>query len=98
MIVVGRVFVALLLTVFGRLADEFDAGVRVECGNALLREVEVIGPVVEALFGFGIRSECPPLFRGGVALQLLGLEQESISITGAIVLFLIAIRMIFPGE
>lgn len=38
------------------------------------------------------------LFLGGAALQLLGLDQESISIAGGIVLFLIAIRMIFPGE
>ncbi|MGH8637011.1 MAG: MarC family protein, partial [Burkholderiales bacterium] len=38
------------------------------------------------------------LFLGNSALDLLGLEQESISIAGGIVLFLIALRMIFPGE
>ena len=38
------------------------------------------------------------LFLGGIALEVLGLEQESISIAGGIVLFLIALRMIFPVE
>ena len=38
------------------------------------------------------------LFIGGLALELLGLRQESISVAGGIVLFLIALRMIFPGE
>lgn len=38
------------------------------------------------------------LFSGSVVLQLLHLEQDTISIAGGIVLFLIAMRMIFPGE
>ncbi|HQX57055.1 MAG TPA: YhgN family NAAT transporter [Pyrinomonadaceae bacterium] len=38
------------------------------------------------------------LFLGGYILQLLGLRQESISIAGGIILFIIAIRMIFPVE
>jgi multiple antibiotic resistance protein len=38
------------------------------------------------------------LFLGNYALKILGLEQETISIAGGIVLFLIAVRMIFPGE
>ena len=50
----------------------------------------------EIVFAYVVLLAC--LFLGGVALQLLGLEQESISIAGGIVLFLIAIRMIFPGE
>lgn len=37
------------------------------------------------------------LWGGGTLLDLLGLRQESISIAGAIILFLIAIRMIFPS-
>ena len=37
------------------------------------------------------------LWGGKPALDLLGLRQESISIAGAIILFLIAIRMIFPS-
>ena len=37
------------------------------------------------------------LFLGNIALELLRLEQETISIAGGIVLFLIALRMIFPG-
>jgi len=37
------------------------------------------------------------LWGGSTALDLLGLRQESISIAGAIILFLIAIRMIFPS-
>jgi multiple antibiotic resistance protein len=38
------------------------------------------------------------LFLGGYVLRFLGLEQESISIAGGIVLFLIALRMIFPAD
>lgn len=37
------------------------------------------------------------LWAGNAALDLLSLRQESISIGGAIILFLIAIRMIFPS-
>lgn len=37
------------------------------------------------------------LFGGSALLDLLNLRQESISIAGAIILFLIAIRMIFPS-
>ena len=35
---------------------------------------------------------------GDYLFQILGLEQEAVSIAGGIVLFLIALRMIFPGE
>ena len=38
------------------------------------------------------------LFVGRYILSFLGLEQETISVAGGIVLFLIAIRMIFPNE
>jgi multiple antibiotic resistance protein len=38
------------------------------------------------------------LFIGRLALQVLGLRQETISVAGGIVLFLIALRMIFPVE
>lgn len=38
------------------------------------------------------------VFIGNRVLQVLGLEQETISVAGGIVLFLIALRMIFPGE
>lgn len=37
------------------------------------------------------------LFGGEALLNLLGLRQESISMAGAIILFLIALRMIFPS-
>lgn len=37
------------------------------------------------------------LYGGSTALDAMGLRQESISIGGAIILFLIAIRMIFPS-
>ena len=37
------------------------------------------------------------LYAGGAMLRALGLKEESISIGGAIILFLIAIRMIFPS-
>jgi len=38
------------------------------------------------------------VFLGRFILQLLSLQQETISIAGGIVLFLIALRMIFPPE
>lgn len=38
------------------------------------------------------------LFLGNSFLHLLGLNQETISVSGGIVLFLIAVRMIFPNE
>jgi multiple antibiotic resistance protein len=38
------------------------------------------------------------VFLGNALLRLLGLEQETISIAGGIVLFLIALRMIFPVD
>ena len=38
------------------------------------------------------------LFLGQYLLHFLNLQQESISIAGGIVLFLIALRMIFPQE
>ena len=38
------------------------------------------------------------LFAGQQILNLLNLKQEAVSISGGIVLFLIAIRMIFPSE
>lgn len=38
------------------------------------------------------------LFLGRYLLQLLSLQQETISIAGGIILFLIALRMIFPPE
>jgi multiple antibiotic resistance protein len=38
------------------------------------------------------------LFLGNNILRFLGLEQETISISGGIVLFLIAVRMIFPSD
>jgi multiple antibiotic resistance protein len=37
-------------------------------------------------------------FLGKYLLQLLGLREETISIAGGIILFLIALRMIFPSE
>jgi multiple antibiotic resistance protein len=38
------------------------------------------------------------LFVGRLALQVLGLRQETVSVAGGIVLFLIALRMIFPVD
>ncbi len=38
------------------------------------------------------------LFTGQYILSFLGLKQESISIAGGIILFLIALKMIFPRE
>lgn len=37
------------------------------------------------------------LYAGSTLLQVMGLRQESVSIAGAIILFLIGIRMIFPS-
>jgi multiple antibiotic resistance protein len=49
----------------------------------------------EILLAYVVLLAC--VFAGGAALQLLGLAQETISIAGGIVLFLIALRMIFPA-
>jgi multiple antibiotic resistance protein len=38
------------------------------------------------------------LLAGDVILRFLGLEEEAVAMAGGIVLFLIALRMIFPGE
>lgn len=38
------------------------------------------------------------LFLGKYILRLLSLQEETISIAGGIVLFLIALRMVFPGD
>lgn len=38
------------------------------------------------------------LFAGNALLRFLGLEQEAVGIAGGIVLFLIALRMIFPAD
>ncbi len=38
------------------------------------------------------------MFAGGYVMRVLQLDQETISIAGGIVLFLIALRMIFPDE
>ena len=53
----------------------------------LLREIAIAYVV---LLGF--------FLLGDYLLQFLRLEQEAVSIAGGIVLFLIALRMIFPGE
>ena len=50
----------------------------------------------EIVFAYLVLLAC--LFLGKVALQVLGLDQETISIAGGIVLFLIAVRMVFPSE
>lgn len=55
--------------------------------RVLVREI-AIAYVVLLLF----------LLLGGYVLRFLALEPEALGIAGGIVLFLIAIRMIFPGE
>ena len=50
----------------------------------------------EILFAYLVLLAC--LFFGSFVLQFLHLEQDTISIAGGIVLFLIAVRMIFPSE
>jgi MarC family membrane protein len=52
--------------------------------------------VREIAFAYVVLVAC--LFLGGFALRVLGLEQETVSVAGGIVLFLIALRMIFPGD
>lgn len=49
----------------------------------------------ELLFAYVIL--CAFLFGGSAILDFLGLKQPSLSIAGGIVLFLIAIGMVFPG-
>lgn len=55
--------------------------------RVLLREL-LVAYVVLVLF----------LLMGNALLRFLGLEQEAVRIAGGIVLFLIALRMIFPGQ
>lgn len=55
--------------------------------RVLLRE---LGLAYVVLIGF--------LLIGNSLLRFLGLDQEAVSIAGGIVLFLIALRMIFPGQ
>ena len=50
----------------------------------------------EILFAYGVLLTF--LFLGNYLLRFLRLEQETLSIAGGIVLFLIALRMIFPRE
>ena len=50
----------------------------------------------EILFAYGVLLTF--LFLGNYLLRFLRLEQETLSIAGGIVLFLIALRMIFPHE
>jgi len=52
--------------------------------------------VRELLIAYGVLVAC--LLVGPPLLRSLNLDQESISIAGGIVLFLIALRMIFPSE
>ena len=50
----------------------------------------------EILFAYGVLLVF--FLIGDYILQFLGLQEEAVSIAGGIVLFLIALRMIFPGE
>ena len=52
--------------------------------------------VREILLAYGVLLVF--LFAGGFVLQMFGLRSEAISIAGGIILFIIAIRMIFPTE
>ena len=67
---------------------------------SILRSVPVerrrIVLVREILFAYGVLLVF--FFLGNYVLRFLRLEQETISIAGGIVLFLIALRMIFPHE
>jgi multiple antibiotic resistance protein len=63
-------------------------GVRPERRRLVVVRELALAFVVLALF----------LFAGNALLRFLGLEQEAVSIAGGIVLFLIALRMIFPAE
>ena len=49
----------------------------------------------ELAFAYLVLLAC--VFAGSAALEILGLQEETISVGGGIVLFLIAVRMIFPG-
>lgn len=55
--------------------------------RVLLREIGFAYLVLLAFLAFG-----------GLLLELLHLDRDTISIAGGIVLFLIALRMIFPGQ
>src|SRR5215831_3750594 len=66
-VVVLSVLVALLHAVVAGLADEVDAGVRVERRHTLFSELEMIGAIVESFFGLRVRPH-----RSMLCLQHLG--------------------------
>jgi len=66
-IVVLGVIVSDLLTVTRRLADEFDALIRIERRDALLGKVEMVRAVVEPLLRFRIGPDGAPLLGGRLA-------------------------------
>ena len=66
MVVIVAVFGAFAEAVVSGAADVFDAGAEIQCGDALFGELEVIGAVVGAFFGFGIAFDGAVLCFGGL--------------------------------
>lgn len=80
----------LIMDPLGNIPPFLSALKNVEPGRRrkiLIREI-LIAYVVLLLFLFG----------GAYLLRLLSLQEETISIAGGIVLFLIALRMVFPSQ
>ncbi len=71
------------IPIFHSLLQDMDRGTRI---RVILREL---------VFAYVIL--CAFLFAGSAVLAFLGLKQPSLSIAGGIILFLIAIGMVFPG-
>lgn len=67
---------------------------------AVLREVppERRRPILLREIGFAYIVLLAFLFAGRYVMQLLQLDEQALSVAGGIVLFLIAIRMVFPGD
>ena len=80
----------LIMDPLGNIPPFMSALKKVEAGRrrkVLLREI---------LIAYGVLLTF--LFAGKYILRLLSLQEETISIAGGIVLFLIALRMVFPRE
>ena len=78
--------VTFLLPVTRGFVDERGAIVGVQSGDADLREVEVVGPVIKTLLGFRIRNQRAVLFLGGcreVIIQVRCAEADDGDVGGA---------------
>src|ERR1022692_1014037 len=70
-VVDGHILVAPHPAVVGGLADDIQAGLRVECGDADPRELEVVGTEEIPLLGVGVRDEHAPVLPKGLLRHVI---------------------------